>query len=136
MENDNICAVRGIEGSPNRYFVRCTLPVQLLDAPGTSCWGLWAEVSEDDSTVIWKAWDDPHQDKIPPMQARIANRIPVYPDTTGLPVVLRLTGPQSRPELSLTTDSLHPFARECIAGVCTHRAMEWLDAMTGARPAG
>ena len=135
-ENDDICAVRGDEASAGRYFVRCTLPVRLLDAPGTSCWGLWAEVSEEDSRVIWEAWDDPDQARLPPMQATIANRIPGYPDTTGLPVVLRLTGPESRPELSLSTDSLHPFARECIAGVCTHRVMEWLEGMTGARPAG
>ena len=130
MENNDICALRAEGSGPDRFFVRCTLPVQLLDAPGTSCWGLWAEVSEGDSVVIWNAWDDPEQDKIPPMQARVANRILGYPDTINLPVLLRLTGPTSRPELSLTADSLHPFARECLAGVCIHRVKDWLDAMT------
>jgi hypothetical protein len=129
LERDDVCALRGDDGAADRYFVRCTLPVRLLDAPGTSCWGLWAEVSEDDSKVIWDAWDDPEQDKLPPMRARIANRIPGYPDTIDLPVVLRLTGPKSRPELAVTRDSLHPFARECAAGVCTHRVVEWLGAL-------
>ena len=136
MENDDICALRGDEVTPSRYFVRCTLPVQLLDAPGNVCWGLWAEVSEADSAVIWKAWDDPEQNKIPAMSARIANRIPSFPDTIDLPVVLKLTGPTSRPELSLRGNSLHPFVKECAAGVCTHRVMEWLGAMAEHRSAG
>jgi len=130
LENKDICALRGEGSAPDRVFVRCTLPVQLLDVPGTCCWGLWAEVSVDDSVVIWNAWNDPEQDKIPSMQARIANRIPGYPDTIDLPVLLRLTGPTTRPELSLTADSLHPFARECLAGVCIHRVKDWLDTMT------
>lgn len=130
METNDICALRGEAGNADRYFVRCILPVQLLDAQGISCWGLWAEVAEEDSVVIWNAWNDPDQHKIAPMQARVANRIPGYPDTIDLPVRLKLTGPKSRPELSLTGDSLHPFARECLAGVCTHRVKEWLDAMT------
>ena len=128
LETDDICALRGEGGGADRFFVRGRLPVQLLDAPGTSGWGLWAEVSEEDSVVIYNAWDDPEQNRIPPMQARIANRIPGYPDTIDLPVLLRLTGPTSRPELSLTPDSLHPFARECLAGVCIHRVKDWLDA--------
>jgi hypothetical protein len=129
LENQDICALRGDGGHPNRYFVRCTLPVRLLDAPTTMRWGLWAEVAEKDSVIIWNAWDDPEQDKIPAMQASVANRIPGYPDTTGLPVLLRLTGPKSRPELSLRRDSPHPFVRECQAGVSIHRVREWLDAL-------
>ena len=127
LENDDICALRSEGAGPNRYFVRCVLPVRLIDSPGTSCWGLWAEVSEEDSVVICNAWDDPEQSKIPPMQARVANRIPGYPDTIDLPVLLRLTGPTSRPELALMADSLHPFARECLAGVCVHRVKDWLE---------
>jgi hypothetical protein len=136
MENDDICALRGNEGDLNRYFVRCTLPVRLLDSCGDTCWGLWAEVSEADSKIIWDAWDDPEQEKIAPIDARIANRIPGYLDTTNLAVSLRLTGPTSRPQLSLPDDSLHPFVRECLGGVCTHRVMEWLAGMAGASGAG
>jgi hypothetical protein len=130
MENDDICALHGEDGGADRYFIRCTLPVQLLDAPETSAWGLWAEVSEEDSVTIWNAWDDPEQNRIPPMRARVANRIPGYPDTIDLPVVLKLTGPTTRPQLSFTPDARHPFAAECVAGVCAHRVTEWLEAMT------
>jgi hypothetical protein len=130
MENNDICALRGEGGGADRYLVRGRLSIQLLDAPGTSGWGLWAEVSEEDSVVIWNAWDDPEQNRIPPIEARLANRIPGYPDTIELPVLLRLAGPTSRPALSVTPDSLHLFARECLAGVCVHRVKDWLDAIT------
>lgn len=129
MENDDICALRGDDGGLNRYFVRCTLPVKLLDARGTTAWGLWAEVSEEDSVVIWNAWDDPEQDTLAPMKAKLANRIPGYPDTIDLPARLKLTGPKSRPELSLMKTSAHPFVKECLAGVSVHRVKKWLDAM-------
>jgi hypothetical protein len=130
MESNDICALRGEGGAADRFFVRCTLSVPLLDAPGKTGWGLWAEVSEDDSVVIWNAWDDPEQIRMPPMQARVANQIPGYPDTIGLPVLLRLTGPKSRPALSVPSDSLHPFVRECLAGVCVHRVKDWLEGIT------
>jgi hypothetical protein len=127
LESDDICALRGEGGAADRFFVRCTLSVDLLDVPGKTAWGLWAEVSEHDALIIRDAWDDPEQNKVPPMQARVANRIRGYPDTIGVPVLLRLTGPKSRPALSLPSDSLHPFARECLAGVCIHRVKDWLD---------
>jgi len=129
FENDDLCALRGEGDAMDRYFVRCTLPVRLLDAPGDSAWGFWAEIAEADSATIWNAWDDPHQDRIPPMPARLANRVPGYADTIGLPVSLRLTGPKTRPELSFSRESLHPFVKECLDGVCIHRFKEWLDAM-------
>jgi len=134
MENDDICALRGEGGVADRYFVRCVLPVRLLDAPGPSCWGLWAEVTAEDSVTIWNAWEDPEQARIPPMQACLANRVPGYPDTIGLAAWLKLTGPTTRPELSLVPEPLHPFVSECLAGVCTHRVKDWLDAMAGCQP--
>jgi hypothetical protein len=129
FENDDVCALEGESGAQDRFFVRCRLPVPLLDAPGDSAWGFWAEITEEDSVTIMNAWDDPHQARMPPMQARLANRVRGYLDTTGLPVSLRLTGPKTRPELSFPRESLHPFVKECLDGVCIHRLKEWLDAM-------
>ena len=131
LENDDICALRGDGGAADRFFVRCTMPVRLLDGPGSSRWGLWAEVASEDSVTIWNAWDDPNQAQVRPMQARLANRVPGYPDTIGLPASLQLTGPTTRPELSLAPESTHPFVRECRAGVGIHRVKEWLEAIAG-----
>lgn len=126
FEHKDICALRGEGGDPHRYFVRSKLPVRLLDAPGSTSWGLWVEVAEKDSNTVWHAWDDPEQRRIPQMQARVANRVPGYPDTIGVPALLKLTGPTTLPELSLDRDSAHPFVRECLAGVTVHRVRQWL----------
>jgi hypothetical protein len=129
FENNDLCALRGVDGTPDRYFVRCILPVRLLDSEDTAGWGLWVEVSESDCEVIWKKWTDPDQDRLPPMSAALANQIPNQPVTIGLPVRLKLTGAKSRPQISFSNDSLHPFAKECLAGVSTHRVVEWLHGM-------
>jgi hypothetical protein len=129
-DGNDVCFIR--EDASNlriRYFVRCVLKVRLLDAEGESAWGIWAEVGEADCRRILDAWTDPDQAALPAMEATIANRVPGYPDTLGLPATLRLTGPTTRPALELTGDSIHPFAREVHAGVCTHRVMEWLEDM-------
>lgn len=129
-ENDDLCTIEGQnEGESTRSFVRCVLNVALLDSEEATAWGLWAEVNEADFQLIVENWTNPLQDKLPPIPALIANRVPGYPDTTGLRVKLKLTGPTSRPQLFLENDSAHPFARECLNGVCSHRVMEWLESM-------
>ena len=129
-ESDDLCALwAASEAESHRYFVRCVLKVALLDAEGEAAWGLWAEVGEADFRLIVEKWSDPQQAELPPMAALLANRIPAYPETLGLPATLRLTGPTTRPDLTLSGSSIHPFAMECQNGVCTHRVMEWLEDM-------
>lgn len=129
-EGNDLCAIWAqSDGEQHRYFVRCVLKVGLLDAPDETGWGLWAEVQETAFRRILETWSDPEQTSLPPFQASIANRVPEYPDTLGLPAVLRLTGPTTRPLLTLEPPSSHPFALECNRGVCTHRVVEWLESM-------
>lgn len=131
-ESDDLCIVKPADdGGGYRFFVRGVLKVPLLDAEGESAWGLWAELSSDDCRTVYDKWTDPDQTQVPPMPALIANRVPGYPDTVGLPALLRLTGPTTRPELTLDAASVHPFALECRQGVCVHRVMEWLAAFRG-----
>jgi hypothetical protein len=125
-ESDDLCALRGDDGFV-RCFVRCLLPVALIDAPGTIAWGVWAEVDKDVLAIIRDRWSDPEQARQPPLEARLANRIPGAPDTIGLPLALQLTGPASRPRVTFRGESVHPFIRECRDGVTVHRAHEWLS---------
>jgi hypothetical protein len=128
-EDDDLCTLWASDVEPNRYFVRCVLKVDLLDGDEPAAWGLWAEVAEPDFNRIVERWSDPDQAGVPPMLASIANRVPGYPDTVGLPAALHLTGPSTRPELTFAGPSIHPFVQECKRGVCTHRVMEWLDSI-------
>lgn len=131
METDDQCAIRARNATQqDRYFVRCTLAVALVDhGDDVLMWGIWAEVSEADAQVINARWDDPDQAAQPPFAARLANDVPGYPATVGLPVRLVLTGPTTRPALSFDGEHAHSFAVECGAGVTVQRAQEWLSRM-------
>lgn len=127
-EGDDLCAIWAkADGEAHRYFVRCRLPVGLLDADGETAWGIRAEVGEADFRRIVDMWSDPNQARQPPMEAVLANRVAGYPETVGLPAKLRLTGPTTRPQLTFDRSSVHPFATECEHGVSAHRVMEWLQ---------
>jgi hypothetical protein len=78
---------------------------------------------------VIELWKDPEQSKEPPFRAVISNRLPGYPETLGLPVKTRLTGPTTRPELAFAWYQRHPLAVECRSGVTSHRVMEWGRAM-------
>lgn len=131
MESDDLCALRAQDATQDdRYFVRCTLAVPLVDHDGdVTHWGVWAEVNGPDSKLIYDLWDDPAQTEQPAMDAVLANNIPGYPPTIGLPLKLRMTGPKTRPSLVFAPDQSHPFALECRAGVTVHRVREWLARM-------
>jgi hypothetical protein len=129
-ESDDLCSLGG--AAATRWFVRCVLPVRLLDHESTLHWGAWAEVAEPDYRRILALWTDEGQAAAPPFAARLANRVPGLPDTLGLPVSLQLTGVTTRPALAFHGDVDHAFARECRGGVTVHRALEWLAAMSAA----
>lgn len=129
-ESSDLCAIWGRDpDEPHRYFVRSLLWVGLLDADDQTAWGLWVEIGEDDFHRVVERWSDADQAEEPPIRAVIANHIPNYPETIGLPATLRLTGADSRPAVTLDADSIHPFAVECRSGVCIHRVLDWLGSM-------
>ena len=129
--DDDLCRIT-LPGKPARFFVRGVLPVTVRDRPDDIWWGLWAEVPEPAFRRILELWSAPDQASEPAIEAALANVIPSYPDTLGLPLIVRLTGPTSRPELRFAPDVDHPFVRECISGVDTHRASGWSDLIDAA----
>ena len=129
LESDDVCSMESAGDGARRHFVRCVLPVRLTDVADSTRWGLWAEVAEKDLTRVLALWDDPRQADEPAFAAIVANRVPGYPETIGLPVEMRLTGPSSRPALAFDASNHHPFAAECREGVPVHRVVEWLKAM-------
>jgi hypothetical protein len=127
--NDDLSVIGGEDGGPDRHFVRGVLDVDVQDLERPVGWGIWVEVNEPDFKRIVELWDSKSQVNEPLIDARLANRIPGYPDTIGVPLKLRLTGPTTRPKLLIPKASAHPFALECARGVCSHRVVEWLESM-------
>ena len=129
--DDDLCRIT-LPEQPARYFVRGVLPVAVRDRSDGIWWGLWAEVSEPAFRRILELWSAPDQASESAIEAALANVIPSYPDTLGLPLVVRLTGPTSRPEFRFAPNAQHPFVRECVSGVDAHRASEWNELIEAA----
>jgi len=122
---DDLCRIALPDEEP-RWFVRCTLPVAVGGQPGGLHWGVWAEVDAAVFARIRELWDAAEQGREAPFAGRLANSIPGYPETQGLPLAVRLTGPETRPEVRFEGAPDHPFVHECRAGVDRHRAAGWL----------
>jgi hypothetical protein len=129
--DDDLCRIAP-PGDEPRFFVRGVLPVSVAGHPAGVSWGVWAEVSEASFARILELWSDADQSSEPPMQGELANVIPAYPDTLGLPLSIHLVGPTSRPEFCFEASAEHPFVSECRAGVDAHRAAEWNELFEGA----
>jgi len=127
QEGDDLCWIAPGDGDEMaRFFLRVVLPVRLTDRDHFTQWGLWVEVLEGDARRVWELWEAPDQAQAPPFDGFIANQVSGYPDTIGLPVRVKLTGPTTRPRAWFENSVQHPFAAECRAGVATHRVVDWL----------
>jgi len=99
--DDDLCMI-----DRTRFFVRCVLPIPVSDGGKDYCWGVWAEVTEASFRRILELWSAADQTDHPPIDATLANEMPYYGETYGLRVALRLTGPTTRPTVSLVDE--HP----------------------------
>jgi hypothetical protein len=132
-DGDDLCILRAGDGDEvARYFLRAVLPVRITDRGEDTRWGLWVEVPEAAARRAWDLWDSPAQGDEPAFAACLANKIPGYPDTIGLPVDVQLTGPSTRPRALFDSTVDHLFAAECRAGVTTHTVLGWLAGNSGA----
>ena len=126
--SDDLCVLR-LPGDAERCFLRTVLPVEVAGHPDGIWWGVWVELAPDDYERVRELWEDEDQSSQPPIPGALANRIPSYPEPPGLPVLVQLTGPTSRPESAFSAELDHPFAAECRSGVSVHRASEWMALM-------
>ena len=128
--DDDLCRIN-LPGEPARFFVRGCLPVNVRDRAEDLWWGLWAEISHAAFRRVLELWSAEDSSNEPPIAGTLANTIAGYPETVGLPLLIRLTGPTSRPNFQFVAGAEHPFVVECAAGVDSHRAAEWVDLVSG-----
>ena len=120
------CRIRDLADTERRYFLRVMLPIPIR-GEGRNCnWGIWVEVSASDFKTAWDRWDDADQAGEAPFPALLANSVAGYPETAGLPGMVRLTGPTTTPDFTFDDGVDHPFAREQREGVFPERRLEWL----------
>lgn len=119
VETSDLCSL-----DDRRFFVRGVLPIPVHGRDVAYSWGVWAEVDEESFQRIVDLWPDEDQAAEPPMRGTLANDIPLFGTTAGLPLQVFLTGPETRPRFQLD-ESPHPLRREQQDGIDEHRAAEY-----------
>jgi len=119
QEEDDLCAIKW-----SQYFVRALLPLPVESRDRPYSIGLWVRVEEATFRRVIQLWSEPDQASEPPFDAWVANTIPTVPGALGLPVMLHLTGPTTRPRLEVVAQG-HQLAVEQSRGITAHRANEY-----------
>jgi hypothetical protein len=104
------CIIRG------RYFLKGNIEIPVVGADDPFVWTAWVEL---DAERFWRAddlHDTPGREREPAYPGRIANALPGYPSTLGLPVSVRTRERGLRP-LVVVDDDVHPLGADQRDGV-------------------
>jgi len=119
QENKDLCVLDG-----ERFFIRSLLPLAVEERDLPYNIGLWVEVSQRTFERVYELWDDSDQANEPAFAAHIANDIPSHMSTIGLAATISLTGPTTRPIITLL-EAAHPLVSEQRSGITAHRAAQY-----------
>jgi hypothetical protein len=109
------------------YFIRCLLEIPFLNQPGYYGWGAWAKVEEQDFRKYLEFYDKDGSHE-PPIPGALANELPTYDTTIGVPVLLRFRTSDQRPGIEFAAGADHLLAREAKSGMSSARFHEVLSA--------
>ena len=104
-----------------RFFVRGLLELQVRDDGGRFGYGTWVEVPSRTFATLMRRWDDPRQ--FTPTGCLLANDLPPYEDTVGLPATLQPVAPARLPLVELD-DAEHLLVDEQRDGITVERSRE------------
>ena len=110
----------------NRFFIRCLLKLPFNEQPDYYGWGVWVEVAEPDFYRYVELYDKDGSTE-PPVSGTLANAMPGYPPTLGLPVRVQFQSSTSRPSVAVSAN-VHPIATEQSNGIDNRRYHEMLVA--------
>lgn len=109
-----------------RFFIRCVLKLPFNEQPDHYGWGIWVEVAEPAFCRYVELYDKDGSAE-PPVLGNVANAMPGYPPTLGLPVVVQFQNSTSRPRVAVRAND-HPIAAEQANGIDNRRHHEILVA--------
>jgi hypothetical protein len=98
-----------------RFFIRCLLELPFSERSGYYGWGIWVEVPEATFHRYLELYEQDGSGEAP-VSGAIANAIPGYPSTSGLPVSIQFQDSTSRPTVHVSASSGHPLVTEQSAG--------------------
>ncbi len=110
------------------HFIRCVLKLPFNGQPDYYGWGVWVEVTERDFYRYVEFYDKDGTGE-PAVSGAIANAMPGYPPTLGLPVLVQFQNSTSRPTVHVAASSNHPLATEQSVGIDNRRYHDILVAI-------
>ncbi|MEF9942732.1 MAG: DUF2199 domain-containing protein [Burkholderiaceae bacterium] len=99
----------------SRYFIRCVLPVPFSYQEGFFGWGIWVEVAKADHDAYLAHYQHGSVE-VAPLAGTVANNLPSFSPTLGLPVTVTLDD-EHRPFVQIDPSSRHKLAREQKKGI-------------------
>ena len=100
----------------DRFFIRCILELPFREQSGYYGWGVWVELPESSFYRYVELYDEDGSSE-PVVSGHLANEIPAYPSTLGLPVTVQFQDSTSRPTVNVPTTSNHALAAAQFGGI-------------------
>lgn len=108
------------------HFLRGVLEIPVAGEAQPFGWGIWVKVSRADFLRYTSTSDERARAPTEPFAGLIATRLAGYPQTLGVPVIVRPSAADLRPLLDVADES-HPLAREQREGIRVERVLEHLS---------
>jgi len=107
------------------FYIRGCLELPILGADDVFLWGLWARVNEDVFDEIDDHWESrERENRIGPYKGRLANALPIYPDTMNQRLEIQIRPVGSRP-LFILEELDNPLSIEQRNGITRQKAEEY-----------
>lgn len=110
----------------NQFFLRCTIPLPVQGGNERYSIGAWAELTQDQFQKVWDLWEVEDLTAEQPMEAKLANTIPLTDRSLDCLVRVQLIGATTRPEIYIADPDCSLF-EEQNSGIPAHRACEYSD---------
>jgi hypothetical protein len=99
-----------------RYFIRGVLHVPFSEAEGNFGWGVWTEVEWPVFERHLRLYDQDGSGE-PPYAGTLANALPAYDNTLGVPVLIQFRNQTQRPSVHLPPSQRSRLAFEQQNGI-------------------
>lgn len=109
----------------DRCFIRGVILLPVIGEQRDFGWGVWAEVRESAFERYAAIYEAEDQGSEPPFLGTLANRLPDYPETIGLPLAVQLVSAENRPHFRVLARS-HPLAQDQERGIAPERVQSLL----------
>jgi hypothetical protein len=107
------------------FYIRGCLEIPIIGTDEILLWGLWAKIKEEAFDEISDHWEfEGREGLIGPFKGRLANSLPIYPDTLNQLLQVHIRPVGSRPLFTLEqTDNA--LAVEQHSGITSQKAAEY-----------